>query len=288
MLSACAETELAAHAVKQLPFPDERSHKDHPGYFKIGRPYKIAGKRYIPRETYNYSETGIASWYGPNFHGKTTANGEIFDQNELTAAHRTLQMPALVRVTNLENGRSLVVRINDRGPFARGRIIDVSKRTSELLGFRKKGTARVRLDLLTEESMEVARVAKSGRSTKGTEIAANENRLRPVKTEQVVDRPVIAGHQDQGRFMPDPVVQETTPVITKIYVQAGSFSDEGNAVRLAENLSQINTTTVQTVVIQGKPLHRVRMGPLQSVEQADALLIELAQNGYDDTQIVVD
>ena len=90
-------------------------------------------------------QTGIASWYGPQFHGKRTANGEYFDQEELTAAHPTLPMPVLVRVTNLENGRSLVVRVNDRGPFVNGREIDLSRKAAELLGYDRKGTARVRV-----------------------------------------------------------------------------------------------------------------------------------------------
>ncbi|MBO6783539.1 MAG: septal ring lytic transglycosylase RlpA family protein, partial [Alphaproteobacteria bacterium] len=132
VLSACAETEFLVHTAKQV-----RGDSVSPGTgrYKIGDPYQIKGVWYYPAEDYQYSETGIASWYGPNFHGKKTANGETYNQNDLTAAHRTLPMPSAVRVTNLENGRSLVVRINDRGPFARGRIIDMSRRGAQLLGF---------------------------------------------------------------------------------------------------------------------------------------------------------
>ena len=96
--------------------------------YKVGKPYQIGGIWYYPHVDYDYNETGIASWYGPGFHGKTTASGEPYDQNSLTAAHRTLPMPSLVRVTNLDNGRQLNLKINDRGPFARGRILDVSRR----------------------------------------------------------------------------------------------------------------------------------------------------------------
>ncbi|MEM7651444.1 MAG: RlpA-like double-psi beta-barrel domain-containing protein, partial [Pseudomonadota bacterium] len=103
LLAGCAELELASHVVKQSPIPASSKTK---GTFKVGNPYKIAGQTYYPRETYSFEQTGIASWYGPNFHGKKTANGEIFDMYELTAAHKTLQMPSLVRVTNLENGKS--------------------------------------------------------------------------------------------------------------------------------------------------------------------------------------
>src|SRR5262245_12419431 len=102
------------------------------GVYKVGKPYQIAGSWYYPAVDYDYTETGIASWYGPDFHGKDTANGEAYDMNALTAAHRTLPMPSMVRVTNLENGRQIVLRVNDRGPFARSRIIDVSRRASQL------------------------------------------------------------------------------------------------------------------------------------------------------------
>lgn len=181
LVTSCTEIELAAHMAKQIP-PQSPSQ----GTFKVGSPYKIFDKMYYPQEVYSYTETGIASWYGPNFHGKSTANGEIFDQNELTAAHRTLQLPSLVRVTNLENGRSLIVRINDRGPFKRGRVIDLSKRAAELLGYRKQGTARVKIEILPEESKAIAQAAKRGEDTGGIEIAMNENRFakpRPVSFE---------------------------------------------------------------------------------------------------------
>ena len=101
-------------------------------------------------------EEGVASWYGPGFHGKQTANGEIYDMNDLTAAHRTLPMPSIVRVTNLENGRSLKLKVNDRGPFARERIIDVSRRASQLLGFHQQGTTPVRVEIVEDESRMLA------------------------------------------------------------------------------------------------------------------------------------
>lgn len=109
LLGACAETPMSSYPI------GESGGKG--GVYKIGKPYQISGVWYYPAADYNYSETGIASWYGPDFHGKFTANGEVFDQNEVTAAHRTLPMPSFARVTNLENGRSLVVRINDRSLF---------------------------------------------------------------------------------------------------------------------------------------------------------------------------
>ena len=141
LLGACAQTQLLVHTAKRISGQDVQSK----GNYKIGKPYQIKGVWYYPKVNYQHTETGIASWYGPGFHGKKTANGEIYDQNALTAAHRTLPMPSLVQVTNLENGRSLRLTVNDRGPFAHGRVIDVSRRAAQLLGFHRQGTARVRV-----------------------------------------------------------------------------------------------------------------------------------------------
>jgi rare lipoprotein A len=153
-----------AHGAKQLR---NNQTSDEIGEYKVGKPYAIADVWYYPREEYDYDETGIASWYGPGFHGKFTANGELYDQNAMTAAHRTLPMPSLVQVTNLENGRAIRVRINDRGPFAHGRIIDLSKRAAELLGFLNDGTAKVRVQVLEMESRELAMLASDGRAGNG-------------------------------------------------------------------------------------------------------------------------
>jgi rare lipoprotein A len=132
------------------------------GTYKVGKPYSIDGITYVPMEEFRHVETGVASWYGPGFHGKNTANGEIYDQHDRTAAHRTLQMPSVLRVTNLENGQSTVVRVNDRGPFARSRIIDLSRVAAEELGMTRNGTARVRIDQLEAESQAVKQIAISG------------------------------------------------------------------------------------------------------------------------------
>lgn len=124
------------------------SYDNYHGYYKIGNPYKVGDKLYVPKEQPDYEEEGMASWYGSDFHGKKTANGDVFDQNALTAAHNTLPLPSMVRVTNLENGKTLIVMVNDRGPFSKKRIIDVSKRAAEILGFKDKGTAKVRVQFL--------------------------------------------------------------------------------------------------------------------------------------------
>ena len=121
--------------------------------YKIGNPYQIAGVWYYPREEPDYDQTGIASWYGSDFHGRLTANGEVFDRTIISAAHPTLPMPVNVRVTNLDNGRSIVVRINDRGPFVRGRIIDMSEHAAQLLGFKNQGLARVRVSFISRADL---------------------------------------------------------------------------------------------------------------------------------------
>ncbi len=123
------------------------------GSRKVGKPYKILGEWYIPKENKNYKSVGIASWYGTDFHGRLTANGEIYDMNAMTAAHPTLPMPSIVKVTNLENGRTAVVRVNDRGPFAKDREIDMSRAAAEHLGFKKKGTAKVKVEFIKEASL---------------------------------------------------------------------------------------------------------------------------------------
>jgi rare lipoprotein A len=124
------------------------------GRYHVGKSYKIAGKRYKPREVDSYKKVGMASWYGRAFHGRKTANGEIFNRYALSAAHPTLPLPSYVRVTNLANKRSVIVRVNDRGPFHGGRVIDVSERAAELLGFKSKGVAKVSVRFIKKASLD--------------------------------------------------------------------------------------------------------------------------------------
>jgi rare lipoprotein A len=124
------------------------------GRYQVGSAYKIAGRWYEPKEDPDYDEVGLASWYGNSFHGRLTANGEIFDSASLSAAHPTLPLPSYVRVTNLDNDRSVIVRVNDRGPFSHDRLIDVSERTADLLGFRRSGTAKVRVQYVDRARLD--------------------------------------------------------------------------------------------------------------------------------------
>lgn len=160
---------VASPQVASAPAPRVR------GNYKIGNPYQIAGRWYVPKEDPTYDKVGTASWYGPGFHGRKTANGEVFDQRDLTAAHPTLPLPSLVEVTNLANGRRLIVRVNDRGPYAHDRIIDLSKRVAEELGFASLGTARVRVRYVRPAPLDPAqdvrgtnRLALDGRTGGGS------------------------------------------------------------------------------------------------------------------------
>lgn len=124
------------------------------GRYQVGKPYEIRGKWYYPKEQPNYRKVGMASWYGPNFHGRLTANGEVYDQYSLSAAHPTLPLPSYARVTNMENGAQVIVRVNDRGPFSKKRIIDLSARASELLGYQKQGLAKVKVEYVGKARMD--------------------------------------------------------------------------------------------------------------------------------------
>jgi peptidoglycan lytic transglycosylase len=276
------------------------------GGYKIGNPYQVNGVWYYPAEDFNYDETGIASWYGPGFHGKYTANGEFYDQNAMTAAHRTLPMPSLVQVTNLENGRSVRVRVNDRGPYAHGRIIDLSKRAAELLGFANEGTAKVRVQILEPESRQLAMLASGG--TAGDthappavpveSVAVQElppSGDAPVQTAALPPQvPAAQNDADPVRLRtatlapPEPVVTQEPVYRTQIYVQAGAFTQIVNAVRLRARLSALGNVQISKALVGSDSFYRVRLGPMANVAEADRTLEMLLSNGFDDARVVVD
>ena len=130
------------------------------GHFKIGQPYTAFGVAYVPQDYESFEEIGVASWYGEDFHGKKTANGEIYNMGDLTAAHPTLPLPSLIKVTNLQNGNSQILRVNYRGPFAKNRVIDVSEKAAELLGFKGKGTTEVKVELLRNDTDQLLQKLK--------------------------------------------------------------------------------------------------------------------------------
>jgi rare lipoprotein A len=167
ILSSCGGSKDRLH--KTLSKEDS-SHINYTGHYKVGTEYKVKNKTYKPTKNKNYNEIGIASWYGPGFHGKKTANGEKYNKSCLSAAHKSLPMPSLVKVTNLKNKKSLIVLVNDRGPFAKNRIIDVSEKAASILGFKKSGTAKVKVEYLANDTnkflYDIGLKPKAGSKTK--------------------------------------------------------------------------------------------------------------------------
>jgi rare lipoprotein A len=253
------------------------------GIYKIGTPYQIMGSWYYPRENTNYDETGIASWYGPKFHGRRTANGEIFDMNLLTAAHPTLPMPVRARVTNLENGKSIIVRINDRGPFAKDREIDLSRKAAEVLGFKDKGTTQVRVQYLGRAPM----YDSAGRLIRGQEPATfiAEKPRTPDENKRVAAAPVgqVEKQTLDGRTLADVL----PPIATKRYaVQVGVFSSRFNAERLKRQLDSLTPAEVSEAKINGETYYRVKVGGANVREDARQTLDMLVSAGHQDAVIV--
>ena len=233
------------------------------GTYKVGKPYKIMGKWYYPKEDYDYSEVGIASWYGEDFHAKTTANGERYDMYSLTAAHRTLPLPSIVKVTNLENGRSLVLRVNDRGPYAKSRIIDVSKRASQLLGFQTQGTTKVRVEVMEKES-KALKAALTGESC--DEDIYTAQLKEPISS----SKEISASSYPKGSY----------------FVQVGSFSQEDGAQKVAAQLDI--DSNIYYVNVNGANYYRVRVGPFANEKEAEAALSKVHNSGAYDAKIVTD
>jgi rare lipoprotein A len=157
---------LSGCGFAHIPLIGESHPTPHPTY-KVGAPYTVKGVTYYPHVDLAYDETGTASWYGEAFQGRYTANGEVFDLDELTAAHTTLPLPSIVEVVNLRNDRALRIRVNDRGPFVENRIIDLSRRAAQLLGFERNGTTEVRVRILKEESLHAEALARRGLISEG-------------------------------------------------------------------------------------------------------------------------
>ena len=273
-LTSCSETTFLINSAKKI------SKWDEDPMYKVGNPYKINGKWYYPAIDYNYNEVGIASWYGPGFHGKKTANGEVFDQNKISAAHKTLPMPSIVKVTNLDNGKVLEnIRVNDRGPFAGNRIIDLSKKAAQELGFVNSGVAKVRVEIMENES----RIYASKSSKKNSVRKANKAKVEKVQ------RKIIPSEEDQqnsdevsNNSTEDNSILKDKPVI----IQVGAFGDHRNAKSLTEKLSEFKAY-IERKFIDNKYLYRVRIGPLSNLDLAKSIKSKLFELGHTSSHLVV-
>lgn len=309
-LAGCSEGALLVHGAKRIA---QGADSGPAGVYKIGSPYQINGSWYYPKLDYEYVETGVASWYGPGFHGKRTANGETFDENVASAAHRTLPLPSVVRVTNLENGRSIKLRVNDRGPFARGRIIDLSRRAAQLLGFHRQGTAKVRVEVLAEESRQLAMLygADPGSSQLARASVSGDDDKPPVRAAPSVavtaapleGAPPPAPERRSAATVardvppPEPSLQAAPPNAdlrqmpvgpTNMYVQAGAFAEYDNANRLRARLSVLGPAEVSQVQLGQQIFFRVRLGPIRDLKTADIMLDRVLDAGHEDARLVVD
>jgi rare lipoprotein A len=234
------------------------------------RPYQVRGRWYTPKEQPNYEEVGMASWYGDAFNGRPTSTGERFNMHELTAAHKTLPLPGLVEVTNLENGRRVVVRINDRGPFVDGRIIDLSRGAAQELGMISQGVGRVRVRYLGQAPRL------------GGGVVLQQAEARPARTppaSQPVPYTAVAAAP------PPPVVASSAAAQTGgMWVQAGAFADPRAARRIAQRLG--DRATVQPTNSGGRELYRVVVGPWEDATAAESARQAVVARGYADALLI--
>ena len=286
-----------------VPRVEPRSASGNPPF------YDIAGHRYIVLATAaGYRERGVASWYGPDFHGLRTATGERYDMFAVTAAHKTLPIPCYARVTNLSNGRSVVVRINDRGPFVANRIIDLSYTAAVKLDMIRNGTAFVDVETLTPASpaagtalpvtTQAASAASVGVSSVPAVSAPPETAASATAAAAPGAAPAPVGPAQPGVgplvTMPPaaaasaPSLQAPAPV-GRFYIQVGAFAQPENARRVALRLREAGLEHVFTLApAADQPLQRVRIGPIASVQEFDTLLARLSALGYPGARLAQD
>lgn len=283
------------------------------GRYKVGKPYQIAGKWFHPKEDSRYDRVGVASWYGDLFHGRYTANGEIFDMDALTAAHPTLPLPVYAQVTNLKNGRTIVVRVNDRGPYAHDRIIDLSRRSAQVLGFQRAGTARVKVRYLDKAplngddsyerqvlaSQPWARVA-GNKAPKVYAKAVAETINKPARKAQPSDPVVVASLPRPAWNAKTTTARSTSKLTTAevrdrmaqgvkrplVFVQAGSFRRKENADTVRRQLTSLGQVQVFPAEIAGTMWYRVRLGPFREDRLADEALQKVVAAGSGGARIV--
>ncbi|MBS0384094.1 MAG: septal ring lytic transglycosylase RlpA family protein [Proteobacteria bacterium] len=258
---------------------------------RVGPPYQANGRWYVPAAEPGYEATGTASWYGPNFHGGRTASGEIYDQEAITAAHPTLPIPSLVQVTNLENGREVIVRVNDRGPFVGDRILDLSHGAAQVLGVERNGTARVHIRYLGPAPRHYGDPAAS--------MQASAPPPQPQSASADAEGPASLlppPAHDQGPAS-SPSVQQVgyapaapMPLAAasgSYFVQVGAFSDVTNARRAQSALDSVGQVAVDVRRdAAGAELFRVRVGPFPNRGAAEAARRSVVSLGYPESTIV--
>lgn len=272
------------------------------GRYFVGRPYQVAGRWYTPKEQPNYDKVGEASWYGEAFHARRTSNGEWFDMNDLTAAHPTLPLPSYAKVTNLNNGREIVVRLNDRGPFVDDRMIDLSKRSADALGYKNRGKAKVRvqwiayaplndkgyghLAMMNNQLREGASLrqlaAVSTRKASKTMVASAEP--PPPAAEQASESADDSGNMTTVSYTPAPAPQP--PANDDQYATAGfvvhvaTFANRDNADAAYEELSTAMDLQMFRFEGDNGPLYRIQTRAVPDETTAAQLLYQLQDRGF--------
>jgi rare lipoprotein A len=248
---------------------------------RVGPPYEANGRWYVPTPEPGYEQVGEGSWYGPNFHGLRTANGEVYDQEGLTAAHPTLPLNSLVQVTNLENGREIIVRVNDRGPFVGERLIDLTRAGAALLGYERAGHARVHVRYLGPAPRRVNADGVSAPAPVAASARFDESELAGGPMSLLPERP-----DEPPRPAPQVQTVSYAPIAGVYMVQVGAFSDPANAQRVRAAVEEAGPVEVDARrTASGAELFRVRVGPFATADQAEAARRTLAGAGYPDAVV---
>jgi rare lipoprotein A len=280
------------------------------GAYKVGKPYQVGGIWYVPREDPNYDVKGVASWYGDQFHMKRTANGETFDMHALSAAHPTLPLPSIVEVTNLENGRSLRVRVNDRGPFVDGRVIDMSRAAAQELGFHSQGLARVRVKYVGPAPLGDSRMAAAPQrpapiapppvqqmaaapvaAPKSEPVDVAWTAPGPAAITQTALAPLAAApppiNPPDRRVIPMAPQPERIASTGGYRIQAGSFGDLFNAQKAVDALSRGGArAAIEPVDLAGSTLYRVIVESGPDENEAWAMRDMVAGYGFADARVI--
>jgi rare lipoprotein A len=286
--AATSETETpppAQAAPDVVPRIERRSRTGNPPF------YDVLGKRYfVLSSSVGYVERGVASWYGPGFHKVPTSIGETYDMYGMSAAHKTLPLPAYVRVTNLQNGRSIVVRVNDRGPFVGNRIIDLSYTAASKLDMLRNGTAMVEVRSLDAVPAPAPAPAPAlGAPITAADSAPAAAPLTASPLEATSPAAPLAGSPVAGSTIAGPTVTQVA-VPAALFIQAGAFSDPKNADRLMEKLrgGGYGKIFVRDNEIAGRRMYRVRIGPVANVAEYDRIVAALARVGVHDAHLALD